>query len=356
MLGTSVALAKEDEAKKPPPSVEVCFVLDTTGSMQGLIDGAKQKIWSIANTIIATEPRPTVRIALIGYRDRGDAYVTKRFDLTDDIDTVFKNLTDFQADGGGDTPESVNQAMDEAVNKITWSPSRDVTKLIFLVGDAPPHMDYADDVKYTDTCTAAVKKDLRINTVQCGNIGETRPIWEEIAKRAEGQFVPLGQTGDMIVIATPFDEKLAKLSEDVSRTVLPYGEVRQQREVAMKLAAPTTAPASVSADRAMFLGLSSKAVTGAGDLVDAVKRGEVKVADVKNEDLSPEMQKMTPAEREALVAKNQAEREALQTKIAEVSRERQAYIDAEKKKQAAAGGKRDSFDEAVARIVADQKK
>jgi hypothetical protein len=325
--------------------------------MQGLIDGAKQKIWSIANTIIATEPRPTVRIALIGYRDRGDAYVTRRFDLTDDIDTVFKNLTDFQADGGGDTPESVNQAMDEAVNKIAWSASRDVTKLIFLVGDAPPHMDYADDVKYTDTCTAAVKKDLRINTVQCGNIGETKPIWQEIAKRAEGEFVPLGQTGDMVVIATPFDEKLAKLSEDVSRTVLPYGEVRQQREVAMKLGAATTAPASVSADRASFFAVSGgKAVTGAGDLVDDVKRGEVKLADVKDADLPPAMLKLTPVEREALIAKNQAERDGLQAKIAEVSRERQAYIDAEKKKQAAAGAKRDSFDEAVARIVADQKK
>src|SRR4051812_41567801 len=99
VFGAAIALAKEDEGKRPPPSVEVCFVLDTTGSMQGLIDGAKQKIWSIANPIIATEPRPTVRIALIGYRDRCDAYVTRRFDLTDDIDTVFKNLTDFQADG-----------------------------------------------------------------------------------------------------------------------------------------------------------------------------------------------------------------------------------------------------------------
>src|SRR4051812_10376478 len=96
---TLTVAAKEGEGKKPAPSIEVCFVLDTTGSMGGLIDGAKQKIWSIANTIIATEPRPTVRIALVGYRDRGDAYVTKRFDLTDDIDTVFKNLTDFQADG-----------------------------------------------------------------------------------------------------------------------------------------------------------------------------------------------------------------------------------------------------------------
>src|SRR5687768_438040 len=86
-----------DEAKQERPRVEVCFVLDTTGSMGDLIAGAKQKIWSIANTIIAVKDKPQIKIALIGYRDRGDEYVTRVFDLTDDIDTVFKNLQDFQA-------------------------------------------------------------------------------------------------------------------------------------------------------------------------------------------------------------------------------------------------------------------
>ena len=113
----------------------------------------------------------------------------------------------------------------------------------------------------------------------------------------------------------------------------------------------------MSADRAVFLGISGgKAVTGAGDLVEDVKNDKVKLADVKEAELPPAMQKMTPAEREALLAKNQAERDAIQKKIADLSRERQAFIDAEKKKQSAAGAKRDSFDEAVARIVADQKK
>jgi len=113
--------AEEKKAEVKKPQVEVCFVLDTTGSMSALIEGAKTKIWSIANQIVKQKPTPDVKIALIAYRDRGDAYVTQRFDLTADIDAVFKNLSAFQADGGGDEPESVNQALDEAVNKITWS-------------------------------------------------------------------------------------------------------------------------------------------------------------------------------------------------------------------------------------------
>ena len=101
------------------PRVEVAFVLDSTGSMGGLIEGAKQKIWSIANSIIAQKPTPEVRIGLLTYRDRGDEYVTKRFDLTDDIDAVFRNLQSFAADGGGDDPESVNQALHEAVTDFS---------------------------------------------------------------------------------------------------------------------------------------------------------------------------------------------------------------------------------------------
>src|SRR5450432_776924 len=102
ILSSSIALAAEPATKPAAPTIEVCFVLDTTGSMSGLIDGAKQKIWSIANEIIRTENHPQVRIALVGYRDKGDDYITKIFDMTDDIDLVFKNLQNFQAGGGGD--------------------------------------------------------------------------------------------------------------------------------------------------------------------------------------------------------------------------------------------------------------
>src|SRR5262245_58747597 len=98
-----------------PPRVEVAFVIDTTGSMAGLIDGAKRKVWSIANQLASGQPTPKVRIALVAYRDRGDAYVTQVHDLTDDIDAVYADLQRFAAEGGGDTPESVDQALHEAV-------------------------------------------------------------------------------------------------------------------------------------------------------------------------------------------------------------------------------------------------
>src|SRR5262244_91493 len=100
-----------------PPRVEVAFVLDTTGSMGGLIEGAKRRIWSIARRIGEGRPRPDLRIALVAYRDLGDAYVTRVFDFTGDMDQVYQNLMSFQASGGGDTPEHVSAALSDAVHK-----------------------------------------------------------------------------------------------------------------------------------------------------------------------------------------------------------------------------------------------
>jgi len=198
VLLVAVVSVNDSNAQSEPsekPQVEVVFVLDSTGSMGGLIEGAKQKIWDIASEIILQKPTPEVRMGLLTYRDRGDEYVTKMFDITDDLDAIYGHLQTIQAGGGGDTPESVNQALDEAVSKMEWSPKeREVYRVIFLVGDAPPHMDYQDDVKYPETCQKAAEKGIIINTIQCGNIPSCTPIWMEIAQKSKGitAFAPQG--------------------------------------------------------------------------------------------------------------------------------------------------------------------
>src|SRR4051794_24600858 len=178
---------KEKESVKKP-KVEVVFCLDTTGSMTKLIDGAKAKIWSICNQIAGGKPTPDLKVGLVAYRDKGDAYVTKVYDLTDDLDAIHGHLRTFQAQGGGDAPESVNQALDDAVNKVKWSTDNKSLRIIFLVGDAPPHMDYAEDVKYPVTCKKACEKGIIINTIQCGGDAECMKHWKEICAKAEGSY------------------------------------------------------------------------------------------------------------------------------------------------------------------------
>jgi len=339
--------------KTAKPRMEVCFVLDTTGSMSGLIEGAKQKIWSIANEMVSAKPAPELRLGLIGYRDRGDAYVVKSFDLTNDIDAVYADLRGFTAGGGGDGPESVNEALNEAVTKMSWSADRSVLKIIFLVGDAPPHMDYANAPKYPEICQAAMKKDLIINTVQCGTMGETTPIWKEIAKLSEGSYAAIAQEGGMVAISTPMDAELAELNRKIGTTLVAYGSLGVRREIAAKQVASEAAPAAVVADRLSFNTKSGKSVQGEGELLDTLASGKLKLADVKKDQLPVEWQKLDDAELKAEVAKKQQEREVLQAKITKLNQERDEYIAAERKKLAASA-KADGFDEQVATTIRSQ--
>ncbi len=101
--------------------IEVVFVLDTTSSMSGLIQAAKEKIWSIATTMAGAQENPDIKMGLVAFRDRGDAYITRVFDLSDDLDSMYASLMDFRAQGGGDGPESVNQALYDSIHKVSWS-------------------------------------------------------------------------------------------------------------------------------------------------------------------------------------------------------------------------------------------
>ncbi|MEA3290864.1 MAG: vWA domain-containing protein, partial [Pseudomonadota bacterium] len=203
--------------------IDVVFVLDTTGSMSGLINAAKEKIWSIASTMASAQSAPAIRMGLVAYRDRGDAYVTRVLDLSDDLDSMYATLMDFQADGGGDGPESVNQALYDAVHEISWSQDPQAYKVVFLVGDAPPHMDYQDDVKFPETLAAALQKDIVVNTVQCGDSGRTTGQWQRIARLGHGRYFQVEQAGSAVAIATPFDQALAGLSKKLDDTRLYYG-------------------------------------------------------------------------------------------------------------------------------------
>src|ERR1051326_6351765 len=131
------------DAANGKPTIEMVFVLDTTSSMTGLIEGAKQKIWSIVNDVQKAPSRPNMRIGLVAFRDHGDAYVTKILPITSDLDKVYTTLMEYRAEGGGDTPEDVRQALADGVHQAGWSPkSPRIAQILFLVGDAPPHDDY----------------------------------------------------------------------------------------------------------------------------------------------------------------------------------------------------------------------
>jgi uncharacterized protein YegL len=321
------------KAAPAAPEIEVAFVLDTTGSMSGLIQAAKEKVWAIANTLATSKPAPQIKLGLIAYRDRGDSYVTKRTDLTDDLDAVYKELMSFQAGGGGDREESVNQALSEAVSKLSWSKNKRAYQVIFLVGDSPPHMNYPDDVKYPETCKQAAAAGLYINCIECGNAADTEQIWRDIASKAEGRFFRVEQSGGVILAGTPFDADLAKLAKDLDGTRIFYGEAEtlKRAEARARTADAVYAGASVAAQaqRAAFNGREAglrNFLGGGKELVDDVANGRVQTANIKEAELPEDLRKLKPAEREELVKKRQAERQAIQKQIDELAAKRQAHL------------------------------
>ncbi|MEE8339026.1 MAG: VWA domain-containing protein [Xanthomonadales bacterium] len=338
------------------PRVDVVFVLDTTGSMSGLIQTAKEKIWSIATTMAAAQPTPEIRIGLVAYRDRGDQYVTKRVDLSADLDSVYAALMDFQADGGGDTPESVNQALFDAVHSMSWSQGDQVYRVIFLIGDAPPHMNY-DEVRYPVIVADALEKGIVINTIQCGAMSTTVAPWTQIASLGHGNFFQVDQAGGAVAYTTPYDDKIAQLSARLDATRLYYGTEDEKEKMKRKVAATDKLHASASVVARARRGVFNATVggrtnlLGENELVDAITSGAVELDEIDAEALPAALQPMAPAEQKAHVAKLATERSDLQRQIRELSEDRDGYL---AKKVEEAGGMKDSLDEKLYAAVKEQ--
>ncbi|MFL6335255.1 MAG: vWA domain-containing protein [Pyrinomonadaceae bacterium] len=342
-------------------TLEMVFVLDTTGSMGGLIDGAKQRIWGIVNDVMQTPAKPNVRVGLVAYRDHGDSYVTQVLPLTNDLDKVYTTLMEYRADGGGDGPEDVRQALADGVRKAGWSqPQANTAQILFLVGDAPPHDDYVQEPDTLDTTAEAIKAGMVVNTIQCGADGTTQSVWQQIARRGEGQYFAIAQDGGVETVATPYDSRLSELGGRLGSTYLAYGggagaegekfrEDAKERQVKTESSVAVAAPSMAQADRAVNKALNRDAYVG--DLLQSIENGTVKLKDVKAEDLPADLQKLSTDERQKEVERRLGERQKIRDEIVSLKKQRDDYINAERKRHS---GPQSGFDAAVATALKGQ--
>jgi Mg-chelatase subunit ChlD len=338
------------------PIVEVVFVLDTTGSMSGLIQTAKDKIWSIASTMASAQPTPEIRVGLVAFRDRGDQYVTRVVDLSADLDSVYGTLMDFQADGGGDTPESVNRALYDAVHEMSWSAGQQAYRVIFLVGDAPPHTDY-NEMQYPAIVAAARGKGIVVNTIQCGEVPATIEPWSAIADLGAGAFLQVEQAGGAVAFESPFDARIAELAAKLDATRLYYGTDDDKARMEGKMAATDKLHEGASvaslARRGVFNAGEGGRVNllGEKELVDAVVTGAVSLDEIDDEALPEVLKPMAPEEQAEHVARLARERSDIQRQIAALAEDRSAYIE---KKVEEAGGLGESLDQKLYDVVSEQ--
>jgi Mg-chelatase subunit ChlD len=349
------------ELRSDGQTMEMVFVLDTTGSMGGLLTGAKQRIWGIVNEVMQTSSVSSVKVGLVAYRDRGDQYITQVLPLTEDLDKVYTTLMDYRPAGGGDEAENVRRALAEGVGKAGWSqPSSNRVQILFLVGDAPPH-DYADEPDTLTTADLAVKKGIIVNTIQCGTSSSTKQAWEAIARRGQGQYFLIPQNGGVETISTPYDEQLSQLGTRLGGTYIAYGGgagaegedyrvLRKEIAASTELAIATRSAPSAAADRSVNKALNSKAYIG--DLLQDIENGSTKLASIKVEDLPSELKDLSPEERTREIEKRLAERSEIRKQIISLSKQRTEYIAREQKKRN--GGAQNGFDVAVSSALREQ--
>jgi Mg-chelatase subunit ChlD len=171
------------------PKLDVLFLLDATGSMGDEISRIQQTINSIAERIDRIEPRPELRLALVAYRDRGDEYLTRVYaDFTPDVPAFRQALLQVRADGGGDTPEDLNAALEVALRQLSWGD--DAVRLTFLVADAPPQLGYGQEFDYTDAAREAVARGVKIYPIAASNTDPPAEyVFRQLAQQTLARFI-----------------------------------------------------------------------------------------------------------------------------------------------------------------------
>lgn len=341
LLG-SAAMAQD----KDKPHIDVVFCIDCSGSMGPVIETAKQKVWSIVNEIAKARPTPVLRIGLIGYGDADRQF--RKFDLSDDLDEVYKNLMTFKDEGWGH--EWVGLVIHKATEEMKWSESKQALKVIYVVGNETAKQGPMD---YTKTAPAAIKKDIIVNAIYCGDYdyGTATPTWKEFAKLADGQYTEIAATGGTVSIATPYDKEIEELSRKLNGTYIAFGTEGRARLENQAEQDKNAAQTGGAADRALAK-CAAQYNNARWDLVDACKDEKFDWTKLKDEELPHEMRTMTLEERKAYVEKKAKERAEIQSQIKELSAKRGEFIKEEMKKQGLKGDK--AFDEAVRKTLTEQ--
>jgi hypothetical protein len=346
---------------KARPVVQIAILLDTSNSMDGLIEQAKTQLWKIVNEFAKAQRdgvHPDIQVALYQYGTPSlgveNGYVKQLLPLTDDLDKVSEQLFKLRTDGGDEYCGTVIQ---KAANELQWSGVKDAYKAVFIAGNEPFTQGSVD---YHTACKEAIAKGILVNTIFCGPEKEGADTgWKDGALLADGSYMSINQNAQVVSITAPQDKEIAELGAKINTTYLGYGrgggagfanQAAQDANAALKTAgAPATGPAPAAVERSITKG-SIAYRNSTWDLVDAVNNKTLDLKDVKDEDLPTEMQKMDEKQRADYIAQKTRERQEIQDKIKQLAAERDKYI-AEKKKEA---GNESTLDTAILGTVHTQ--
>ncbi|MCI0462196.1 MAG: VWA domain-containing protein [Gemmataceae bacterium] len=328
-------------------NIDLVICLDVSGSMQGLINSARARLWDIVNELAKIKPAPNLRVALFSYGSasypREAGWIKKDLDLTTDLDALYEKL--FALKIGGSV-EYATRVCRDAVEQLKWSEDRTALKIIFVCGNEPASQDKLVSLK--EAANRAKAKAIIINPIYCGNPQHRDAAdWIEFASLSGGRFASIDQDRGTVAIAAPQDKQIVELGNKMNATYLAYGksggdkarnQLAQDRN-AYQAGAGVAAARVASKNTALYR-------CEDWDLVDRMKQDpKFDLTKLAEAELPEAMRKLTPAQRVAYVKDATARREALQKQITQLTRARDTYVREQMKGQQGSAGR--AFDAAL---------
>ena len=330
----SNSAVKATEPKEPgtaePQSIMLALLLDTSNSMDGLIEQAKSQLWKIVNELAMakceTGAKPRIMISLYEYgNDRlpsGEGYIRQVSPLTDDLDLISEKLFSLTTNGGN---EFCGHVIRTSLRQLEWPASKADLKMIFIAGNEPFTQ---GEVPYTLACALAREKDVIVNTIFCGDFNEgIRTDWKAGAELTGGNYMSIEQNSKTVYIPTPYDQRIDALNDDLNKTYIYYGRQGASKKELQSAQDRNAEGYGQSNKVERAISKSTHAYKNSSwDLVDAARENEKVVAETKEEELPVEMKGMSEDQRKSYVKQKAAQRESIQKEIQTLSIKRQEYI------------------------------
>jgi hypothetical protein len=354
LLVTPQFVTAAEKAKSKTIDLVVC--LDTSGSMDGLIESAKKKLWTIVNDLAKVDPTPDLRVALYSYGNNtypeASGWVRKELDLTTDLDEVHNNLFKLKT-APANSLEYVARVTQAALQEMKWSEG-DGLKIIFVCGNEPADQD--PSLSLEKVAEVAKKKGILLNTIYCGGERDQEALsWKNLSTLAKSEFAHIDQNraAAEVSIATPFDKELAELGLKINSTYLACGKegergaLNQTRQDGNALAAQSSVERSITKAGALYKNAE-------WDLLDKMKADkDFTWRKLKEDELPADLKKLKPEERDTLVKQKLEDREKIQKRIAELNVQRTKCLEETRAKMPANPAEK-AFDDAVGKILRDQ--
>ena len=308
--------------------VDVVVMLDTSGSMENLLDATRARVWDVVNELGRMKPTPELRVGLVSFgtdkatEDQG--FIIQHLDLTDELDEVYAELMGLTIGGG---TELVGRALNEALDGMSWSPEYNALRVVFVAGNESADQGVEDD-DFRIAARAARDRDIIVNALYAGNRDQgVVEKWHEVAQAGEGNFSAIDPSTGSIQIAAPQDDLLLELNGRLNTTYVPYGE-KGQDGLTNQIAQDS------NASRLGVQSCSSRIVAKGGalynnaswDLVDKTLEEGFDWDTISLADLPEEMQSMTVDERVEFIEAKREQREGIQREIQAASAARELFV------------------------------